>query len=563
MRNESYELQSNSNQKFNDNISRNNKKGRKVHMKKRIRKTISVIAILTMTFQMVMPMVPGVTSKVFATNTTIPVVAENLEEKFKTGEVTQNNQSSEQIDPQEVGTSEKVVTELSESTDIAQTEEISRNYEIKEEETWDVSANGDGSVIAKWTLSDKTLTISGAGEMKDWDNDSVESWHNTQYTNAIEKVIIEEGVTRIGWYAFGGFSSLESIVIPESVTSLGNLAFEGCSSLISINIPEGVTSIGGYAFSGCSSLTSINIPDSVTSIGEDAFYGCSSLESITISESVISIEEDAIPENTIIYTKSNTEAHRYAEENEQGYIIDDIAPTIIFTPNAGENIQKQYSVTVEVQDDMEEVGVNENSLKYQWTQSEQQPTKESFIESFENGQAIIKNTGDGAWYLWIYAEDNVGNETITRSEAFHFDNTAPNVNVEYSTKNPTKENVTVTIISNEEVQAIQGWTLSSDKKTLTKEYTENTTETITIKDLAGNETQVDIKTLPEIMIGDINQDGRIDITDFLMLKRHLVAGNKTNWILTGDSLEAADMNENGIVDITDMLMLKRAVVENM
>ena len=85
----------------------------------------------------------------------------------------------------------------------------------------------------------------------------------------------------------------------------------------------------------------------------------------------------------------------------------------------------------------------------------------------------------------------------------------------------------------------------------------------------GNETQVDIeitnidKTLPEIIIGDINQDERIDITDFLMIKRHLVAGNKTNWILTGDSLKAADMNENGIVDITDMLMLKRAVVENM
>lgn len=249
MHNESYALQSNSNQKFNDNISRNNKKGRKVHMKKRIRKTISVIAILTMTFQMVMPMVPGVTSKVFATNTTIPVVAENLEEKFKTGEVTQNNQSSEQINPQEVGTSEKVVTELSESTDIAQTEEISRNYEIKEEETWDVSANGDGSVIAKWTLSDKTLTISGAGEMKDWDNDSVESWHNTQYTNAIEKVIIEEGVTRIGWYAFGGFSSLESIVIPESVTSIGWYAFKECSNLESIEIPEGVTSIGERAFS--------------------------------------------------------------------------------------------------------------------------------------------------------------------------------------------------------------------------------------------------------------------------------------------------------------------------
>ena len=261
--NENYVEQSN--QKCNYNISRNNKKGRKLHMKKGIRKTISVIAILTMTFQMVMPMIPGVTSKVFATNTTIPVVAENLEEKFKTGEVTQNNQSSEQIDPQEVGTSEKVVTELSESTDIAQTEEISRNYEIKEEETWDVSANGDGSVIAKWTLRDRTLTISGTGEIKDWIYDNpTEDWHDSQYTNLIQKVIIEEGVTSIGEYAFSGCSSLISITIPEGVTGIGSCAFEECSSLESITIPEGVTSIGILAFEGCSTLESINVDENNT-----------------------------------------------------------------------------------------------------------------------------------------------------------------------------------------------------------------------------------------------------------------------------------------------------------
>ena len=39
-------------------------------MKKGMKKTISVIAILTMTFQMGMPMVPGLTSKVFATDMT-------------------------------------------------------------------------------------------------------------------------------------------------------------------------------------------------------------------------------------------------------------------------------------------------------------------------------------------------------------------------------------------------------------------------------------------------------------------------------------------------------------
>lgn len=48
-----------------------------------------------------------------------------------------------------------------------------------------------------------------------------------------------------------------------------------------------------------------------------------------------------------------------------------------------------------------------------------------------------------------------------------------------------------------------------------------------------------------------------------MLKRHLVAGSRTNWKLTGDSLLAADMNENGIVDVTDMLMLKRIIINEM
>ena len=167
----------------------------------------------------------------------------------------------------------------------------------------------------------------------------------------------------------------------------------------------------------------------------------------------------------------------------------------------------------------------------------------------------------------VTIKDLAGNETRANIEISNIDKTAPTVNVTYSTKNLTKENVTVTITSNEELQNIEGWNLSSDKKTLTKEYTVNTKETITVKDIAGNETQVNIEITnidktPDITVGDINQDGKIDVTDFLMLKRHLVAGNRNNWKLTGDNLLAADMNENGVVDITDMLMLKRVIVEN-
>lgn len=48
-----------------------------------------------------------------------------------------------------------------------------------------------------------------------------------------------------------------------------------------IIIPDGVTSIGDYAFDNCISLTSVTIPNSMTSIGDRAFGGCGGLTSIT------------------------------------------------------------------------------------------------------------------------------------------------------------------------------------------------------------------------------------------------------------------------------------------
>ena len=107
--------------------------------------------------------------------------------------------------------------------------------------------------------------------------------------SSLTSVVIPEGVTSIGDSAFWRCSSLTSVVIPEGVKSIGDSAFEGCSSLTSIVIPEGVTSIGDWAFNGCSSLTSVVIPEGVTSIGDSAFAGCSSLTSIVIPKGVTSI----------------------------------------------------------------------------------------------------------------------------------------------------------------------------------------------------------------------------------------------------------------------------------
>ena len=102
-------------------------------------------------------------------------------------------------------------------------------------------------------------------------------------------VIIPEGVTAIGAYAFNESKSLKSITLPDSLTVIVGSAFFSCESLQSITIPEGVTSIGTTAFYGCKALQNITLPNSLTAIGDMAFNGCYSLKSIHIPNSVTSI----------------------------------------------------------------------------------------------------------------------------------------------------------------------------------------------------------------------------------------------------------------------------------
>ena len=96
-------------------------------------------------------------------------------------------------------------------------------------------------------------------------------------------VIIPDGVTHIGSYAFNECRSLTHVTMPDSITNIGYRAFSVCLSLKNIAIPDNVLKIGGQAFYACESLTSINIPKNVTEIDEYSFYRCESLVDIMVS----------------------------------------------------------------------------------------------------------------------------------------------------------------------------------------------------------------------------------------------------------------------------------------
>ncbi len=74
------------------------------------------------------------------------------------------------------------------------------------------------------------------------------------------------------------------VVVPDGVTVIGAYAFAFNHNIVSIKIPEGVTLIRQNAFDFCSALEELHIPDSVTAMEKNLFMGCEALKRISFSK---------------------------------------------------------------------------------------------------------------------------------------------------------------------------------------------------------------------------------------------------------------------------------------
>ncbi|MCD8238022.1 MAG: leucine-rich repeat domain-containing protein [Clostridiales bacterium] len=179
------------------------------------------------------------------------------------------------------------------------------------EDSWNSLSIGDGNDALNnasftystfdWNIENEVLYITGSGSMPDYseDDNNRAPWYNSY--DQFNSVVIEDGITSIGSFAFDGSGTVETITINGSIRSIGNAAFRG-SAITSITLPDSLKSIGDYSFQSCNNLTTFNIPVNVSSVESRAFVTCQNLESITVDENNSSF----CSENGILYNKDMT-----------------------------------------------------------------------------------------------------------------------------------------------------------------------------------------------------------------------------------------------------------------
>ena len=357
--------------------------------------------------------------------------------------------------------------------------------------------------------------------------------HICSKASSIEKVTIPSSVTKIDSYAFCGCTGVISVNIPKSVSFIGDNAFNGCTSLKNVNMeentkklfkteigswafsnctslksilfPSNVTKLGGYVLSGCTSLENVSIPGSVTYLGDYAFKGCTSLNSITLPSSITSIG------NSIFYNSALETARVYKNSYPLTYCKNNnINYQIIGSFDKATSIQVSNGSCTNIDDNTE--------LKA--SQVKTGTDYDNVSQSFDNF-----NLYDVAFY-----KDD---------EKVAIDGTA-------IVRIPVGENMNIDkckVYYNDNGNYVD----------MNAVYKEGYMEFETTHFSQYIITDTPLETESDLTVGDVNNDGKVNVLDAVMVLRH-----DANIIKLDDSqLKAADVNDDGKVDVLDAVMILR------
>ena len=305
-----------------------------------------------------------------------------------------------------------------------------------------------------------------------------------------------------------------------SIVGLGKNSF--CNSGISsIRLPQSIRYIDQDSFKGCSQLSTINIPNSVVDI-EDAFTGCTSLRTIIVgwrNPSEVSISTNVfsdIPNDAILYVPAGTKERYEALEpwNRFSQIIES-SPISVGDISASFNSQANLPVYLKNTETVE-------GLQFKLT------LPEGVTVVNDNGMLVTSNT-----------ERTEGMTIMGR-------------------KDPDEENSYLFILFSLNDNSILGnnggimnvrLNLASDIElgTYDIKIDDIYMTTTSLETLHPSESSSEL-TVKDYMLGDVNNDGIINITDAIGIVNHVLKNTPAVFVEG-----AADVNMDGFINVTDAI----------
>lgn len=358
----------------------------------------------------------------------------------------------------------------------------------------------------------------------------------------IKNIVIPNGVTEIGSYTFRECTSLHSIKIPDSVKIIGYYTFENCVSLSEITLPKQLKEIGTAVFKNCSSLKKVVIPDTVTTIREGAFEECTNLSDIIIPDTVNVIESAAFwntkwlnnkPDGLIII---NDILYSYKGEMPQNTNINVPSNINYISSQAFSGYENLQSVNIS--DNVTEIG------KYAFLNC-------SSLKSVKLSNSIRK-ISQGA-FMGCSSLTNISipnNVNTIEASAFLACTSLKSITIPASVTEIKRQPLGYDYLD----AKIEDFKIYGYKNTAAETYAkENGFEFISLGE--------------QILTGDANQDGTVNIKDVTYLQMH-IAGNKNT---DGSPLidetnkqlfDSIDMNNDGKLTVNDVTALQTYLAQN-
>ena len=206
---------------------------------------------------------------------------------------------------------------------------------------------GSCGETATWKLENGVLTISGTGEIASYKEtgyaNEVAPWYRLK--NTVHTLVIEEGITQIGTYAFCDMDNLTRVDMADSVEVILNGAFYDCDGLVEAKITENLTRVELDAYGNCDNLRYVLIDGTPEVIWTSVFRNCKALSRVEITEKVTALEASLFTGCENLRT-----IQFFGDAPEMGeYVFRDVTARVYYpagNPTWTEEVRGQYGGTV-------------------------------------------------------------------------------------------------------------------------------------------------------------------------------------------------------------------------